>query len=708
MGSKRVVHNFTSYLGHGSFGIVLKSINEDQFFSATKIIFPSPAKQQVFRETSLMKGKSHPNVVQIEEAQLQNFSLAELDNILKPVPENIQDLPFILTVVNKARKRNTFIATICVKMELCGQTLREWLNLHSSQELTPEMQNFQMKIISQIMAGIGFMHDNKIIHRDLKPENIMFSSTTEEFSFFLPVKVGDFGLCRVLHNEESRTDTPTSKVGTFIYRAPEMESHMYDHRSDIYTLGLIICEILHLKPIGKERSNFIYNIKQGNFNQVLEHPLIKDTGEFISVATRREVDHRIGSVHDLEKIFLDKLRDSGLEPSVSYFDVRAMYLRDIWIRNFFKRDHETQSTDARNLFKSVESIASNVQNRIPHAAIAFNWGDVTVYILDENDSIIPIYGPNRNTICFPNGESLINIGGQGSISEGNHDVEPLAQYFLGPGGVANDLLDVNPETLLALIFATLDTICKHKMGTDAEIQYSIIFQNFRCSHFHKVLKNAVRISNIRANLYDQTIGFLCPKFKFQIPSKTRVLISSEYTCMLYNTNMSNSVEFVEHEGKFICAQISMGYGSGESSSPTPLRSLEFNTSLDHKNKLTIFLLCPEHLRRRRESFLKDYYFEISDNTEIQYCTLNDALATVLLHGITHNSIRAEFRNIFEISPLNINGEELVCSKHQHSEWKLLDENDIVEEIQYLRVALHGTQICIDGESSEKRIPVKFS
>lgn len=87
-----------------------------------------------------------------------------------------------------------------------------------------------LKIIMQVASGLSAANAKGILHRDLKPENIMIDRNGV-------VKVIDFGLTRV--------DQPGCMVGTPGYISPEqMRADKVDHRSDIYSLGIIFHEML--------------------------------------------------------------------------------------------------------------------------------------------------------------------------------------------------------------------------------------------------------------------------------------------------------------------------------------------------------------------------------------------------------------------------------------------------------------------------------
>jgi eukaryotic-like serine/threonine-protein kinase len=103
-----------------------------------------------------------------------------------------------------------------------------------------------IEIAMQTASGLGAAHAKGIIHRDLKPDNL-FVIPEESDAARERVKILDFGIAKLhlMAGDSLKTRTGTL-MGTPIYMSPEqcLGTKEVDHRSDIYSLGIIIYEML--------------------------------------------------------------------------------------------------------------------------------------------------------------------------------------------------------------------------------------------------------------------------------------------------------------------------------------------------------------------------------------------------------------------------------------------------------------------------------
>lgn len=96
-------------------------------------------------------------------------------------------------------------------------------------------------IIVQICRGLQEAHSQGIIHRDLKPENVLLQEKTDRPDW---VKIVDFGISHLLQGPKRLTKTG-KMIGTPEYIAPEqLKDRAIDVRTDIYSLGIMMYELL--------------------------------------------------------------------------------------------------------------------------------------------------------------------------------------------------------------------------------------------------------------------------------------------------------------------------------------------------------------------------------------------------------------------------------------------------------------------------------
>ncbi|CAN5800633.1 hypothetical protein BH18ACI4_BH18ACI4_22010 [soil metagenome] len=175
--------------------------------------------------------------------------------------------PNVVDVTDFGKSRDGVFFLVMEYVE--GETLYQLLR----REGTLSIQRANA-LLRQIVAGIEAAHDEGVLHRDLKPANIFImqqrrksaSATDDGF-----VKVGDFGLAKIVHSDRSETQSgPESRgiIGTPEYMAPEQmqEGVRLDARADIYALGTIAYHMLG------GRSPFTGNITQLIAQKLLQAP----------------------------------------------------------------------------------------------------------------------------------------------------------------------------------------------------------------------------------------------------------------------------------------------------------------------------------------------------------------------------------------------------------------------------------------------------
>ena len=192
-----------SLLGEGGMGRVYKAYDRElDRFVALKVLLPELANDpqiiQRFKHELLLASRiSHKNILRIHD-------LSEADGV-------------------------KFITMAFVE----GQDLHGILK-----EERPLSLDRSLKFARQLCAALEAAHHEGVVHRDFKPHNVLVGSGDQVF-------VSDFGLATSFETAKMGMTRSGAFVGTPRYMSPEqVEGGTIDHRSDLYSLGLVIYEMV--------------------------------------------------------------------------------------------------------------------------------------------------------------------------------------------------------------------------------------------------------------------------------------------------------------------------------------------------------------------------------------------------------------------------------------------------------------------------------
>ncbi len=162
--------------------------------------------------------------------------------------------------------------------------------------------SYALELITQILNGIEFAHQQGFIHRDLKPSNIILDLTGNP-------KIMDFGISKSIEELKSLTQH-NARPGTLLYMSPEqLGGNVITIKSDLYSLGITFYEML----VGTHPYNAqtIYEIIDSHVNKLPAKvssiiPTIPAAAdEIILKAMNKSIDDNFSSAADIKNSIMD-------------------------------------------------------------------------------------------------------------------------------------------------------------------------------------------------------------------------------------------------------------------------------------------------------------------------------------------------------------------------------------------------------------------
>ena len=172
----------------------------------------------------------------------------------------------------------------------------------------PEDQAIQ--IFTKALDGFAYAHDRGIIHRDIKPSNLMIGTEGQ-------VKILDFGIAKILNGANKGLTRTGSKMGTVLYMSPEqVKGQSVDRRSDIYSLGVTLYQILTGRPPYDDKTATEYEVYTQIVNSPLPrlrqyNPMVSDRIQaIVDKATAKEPSARFQNALEFKQALLGGTQES--------------------------------------------------------------------------------------------------------------------------------------------------------------------------------------------------------------------------------------------------------------------------------------------------------------------------------------------------------------------------------------------------------------
>ena len=243
------------------------------------------------------------------------------------------------------------------------------------------------KWIKEILKGLDFLHSNKVIHHDIKCENIFLDRISGH------LKIGCIGSLELLDSGQEFFD---KYLGTPEFMAPEVNEGKYGFKSNIYSLGLTLIELLTVQKPYKECEgalNIYINKKKGILPESFK--LINDKGiqEFILLCLSKE------NVRPTAKELLEKnkwLNDKTIGKNNLIIEIKgALRQKNFYLNHRYKSGENIDPIKKYSFTRSIIRYNSKIFK-------TFNLKSKNSWKTNNNDSIINNKNLDLSSFSFKN------------------------------------------------------------------------------------------------------------------------------------------------------------------------------------------------------------------------------------------------------------------------------------------------------------------
>ncbi|XP_056635791.1 probable serine/threonine-protein kinase ifkC isoform X1 [Diorhabda sublineata] len=221
-------------------------------------------------------------------------------------------------------------ATLYIQMALCQSTLKQWLEKRNcvtdpNKAVVPKNEqiirnNSINQILIQLLNGLEYIHSKGIVHHDIKPSNIFIQVDNGK----ILIQLGDFGLACPLQSVRH-----SLAFGTKLYAAPEQLAGKCDKKSDMYSLGIVIFELVENFNTDMERVRYITDLRKGHIpsNVLVTYPHMS---EIIQKLMNKNPDLRPDTTTLLETLKCNENEQIGqLKMQLAEKDEEILHLKEL-------------------------------------------------------------------------------------------------------------------------------------------------------------------------------------------------------------------------------------------------------------------------------------------------------------------------------------------------------------------------------------------